>query len=144
VNILIDNTGRPRLADFGLSRILSEYATQVATQNHQGGRWTAPELLCPERFSSQSNPTSKPTFEGDVYSFACVCYEIYTTRPPFYEIRREATVIVRILEGQRPRRPMNGDGCAITPSDTLWSLIEKCWHQQSELRPKMTTVLQQL
>lgn len=55
---------------------------------HGGGaiRWTAPELIAPEDFGSD---TRRPTCSSDVYSFACVCVEvrllilIATYLPPF-------------------------------------------------------------
>ncbi|EIN04611.1 kinase-like protein, partial [Punctularia strigosozonata HHB-11173 SS5] len=144
-NVLIDGQGRPRLADFGLCHMFNEAATITNTSQKHFARWDAPELLDPGEFGEdESNLGSKPTFKGDVYAFACVCYEIYTTKPPFHEIRREATVIVRVLNGQRPRRPVKCDGYAIVPSDKIWSLIEECWDQQSHNRPTMSAVLQRL
>lgn len=42
---------------------------------HGGGatRWSAPELFDPEEFGLES---SRPTFQSDIYAFACICIEV--------------------------------------------------------------------
>ncbi|KAJ6551693.1 hypothetical protein B0H19DRAFT_891456, partial [Mycena capillaripes] len=45
--------------------------------------WMAPELLDPQSCGLNE---FRRTFSSDVYSFACVCLELYTGKPPFSEI----------------------------------------------------------
>jgi len=74
-NILIDNSGRACVADFGLSRVLD---SAMAVTNSLSGsvsfggtvRWQAPELFDP---SVECPPA---TMASDVYAFGCVCYEV--------------------------------------------------------------------
>lgn len=74
-NILVDDSGRPRLADFGLSKILdSRAATSATSFTGQGSmRWQAPELMNPDDFKGIRRGT---TYDSDVYAFACVCLEV--------------------------------------------------------------------
>ena len=75
MNILVTESGKACLADFGLSNHVDAEMltwTSESSANHTGGtvRWKAPELFDPE------NENSKPTKETDVYAFSCVCYEV--------------------------------------------------------------------
>ncbi|EIN04612.1 kinase-like protein [Punctularia strigosozonata HHB-11173 SS5] len=146
LNVLIDDEEQPCLADFGLSRMLNELATQALSRHHQGGRWTAPELLDPESMCSgpPSDSSSNPTPKGDVFAFACVCYEIYTGKVPFHEMRREASIINAIVHGRRPVRPGLSDCHSTCPSDSMWGLITDCWRQKPEERPRMAEVCHRL
>ncbi|KAJ7572103.1 kinase-like domain-containing protein, partial [Mycena floridula] len=69
-NILITPSHRACLRDFGLSSIASSeipYWTSVSSVHHGGtSRWQSPEIL-------NGEPNS---FNGDVFAFGCVCYEV--------------------------------------------------------------------
>ncbi|KAF8995836.1 hypothetical protein BDQ17DRAFT_970718 [Cyathus striatus] len=65
------------------------------------------------------------------YSFSCLCYEVFTNKIPFYEIRFEPAVVFQVHSGNRPSRPPPND-----PSwnfwgltEDIWKLIENCWNQ---------------
>lgn len=73
-NILVNDSGRACLADFGISCVSDAHGMETASlssASRQGGtvRYQAPELFDPE-FES---PRSKAS---DVYAFALVCYEV--------------------------------------------------------------------
>ncbi|KAG6916779.1 hypothetical protein DXG01_005361 [Tephrocybe rancida] len=70
-NVLIDGTGRARLADFGISSVLDASIaawTSQQTDVSRGGtlRWRAPEVL-------QAKATNSK--ESDVYAWGCVAWE---------------------------------------------------------------------
>ena len=73
-NILIDDYGRPKLADFGVARALG------ATESTQTGSYigtasySSPEQLRGEEITPKS----------DVYSFGCTLYEAAVGEPPFF------------------------------------------------------------
>ena len=79
MNILVTESGKACLADFGLSiHVDAEMLkwTSESSENTGGTvRWQAPELFDPE------NEDSKPTKETDVYAFSCVCYEVRVICP---------------------------------------------------------------
>ncbi|KAJ7653215.1 kinase-like domain-containing protein [Mycena polygramma] len=113
-NILLDDQGHARLADFGLTVFVDG---PLAPTNRGGSvRWMAPELLDPE---SCGLSTFRRTFASDVYAFACVCLELYTGKPPFSEIF-EGAVMLKVIAGVRPQVPF------VVP---VWcqQLISRCW-----------------
>jgi serine/threonine-protein kinase len=69
-NIFIDRNG-PKVGDFGVARVLDEEtgATTLAATP----AFAAPEVL----------RGGKPTKESDVYSLACLAFELFTGHPPY-------------------------------------------------------------
>ena len=75
----MDESGRPRLADFGLSRVVDSQASLVSANSQKGRtsvRWQAPELLDPASFKEETGNVST---RSDVYSLACVFIEVSLT-----------------------------------------------------------------
>ena len=68
-NILMDNTGRARIAEFGLATVTQNLdSIRTASDEHgHTARWTAPEILNEEGTHSK---------EADVFSFAMVMIEV--------------------------------------------------------------------
>jgi serine/threonine protein kinase len=132
-NILIDQTGHARLADFGLLTIMKDPANLLTSSScTQGGtaRWMSPELIAPQRFGLKS---SRPTKSSDCYALGMVVYETISGNLPFHE-DTDLTVFVKVLEGERPSR---GAGFR---SD-LWRMLERCWKPQPSDRPTIEDVL---
>ena len=74
-NILVDKRGSARVADFGLMAMVDLSTVLLSgTSVSSGGtlRWMSPELLDPERFSSNGRPTR----EADRYALGMVIYEV--------------------------------------------------------------------
>ena len=72
VNILITDTLRACIGDFGLSRVASDtwsLGLTITTRPPGTGRWLAPELLA-------GGVASK---ESDVYALGCVYFEVSQT-----------------------------------------------------------------
>jgi len=135
-NIVIDQTGRARLADFGLLTIISDPANLLASSSYiQGGtvRWMSPELIAPQDFGLKN---SRPTKSSDCYSLGMVIYETISGNIPFHE-HTDLTVFVKVLRGERPSR-----GARLTKS--LWEMLERCWAFQPNDRPSVEDVLQRL
>ena len=67
-NILVDDSGRVRIADFGSATIAQDLDSTENTTSARGHtlRWTAPEIL-------NGGVASK---EGDIFSFAMVMIEV--------------------------------------------------------------------
>ncbi len=73
-NILFSQDGRPMLADFGLSKILSDRG-EVSQRTSVGG---TPEYMAPEAIKGE-----KLSFATDIYSIGCLAWQMLTGHPPF-------------------------------------------------------------
>ncbi|KAJ7623223.1 kinase-like domain-containing protein [Roridomyces roridus] len=137
-NILVDDDWHARLADFGLA-VFSD-ATAATHTSHRGGsvRWMSPELHYPQSCGLE---TFKRTFASDVYSFAFVCVELYSGKPPFPEISHDAAVMLRVMAAERPSRPYDASGEKLMP-ETLWNLVQQCWAHNPSERPSMARVVE--
>ncbi|KAF8999176.1 kinase-like domain-containing protein [Cyathus striatus] len=142
LNVLISDHGTACLADFGLSSVFIDTASlawnSYDTSVSRAGtvRWQSPELI------AGSDGTTK---ESDIYAFACVCYEVFIGKVPFYEHPHDPTVIYNVLSGYRPSRPkLNSTAYKYGLDDWMWSLIEECWDQNPTKRPAVSEVVGRL
>ncbi|EIN04613.1 kinase-like protein [Punctularia strigosozonata HHB-11173 SS5] len=141
VNIMVDANSCPRLGDYGLSQLVEAWPVLASRKKAEGPtRWTAPELLSPEHFDRES---SEPTYASDVYAFACVCYEVYTSQSPFHALKREASVIFRVLDSKRPEFTVE-DCAGGLPPQAMQELIRRSWDQMPDNRPQIHEVLRRL
>ncbi|CAH2086635.1 unnamed protein product [Euphydryas editha] len=71
-NVLLDNTGRAKLCDFGLARIMTN-ATYILTSIKGTPLYMAPELIDEKPYDHQA----------DLWSLGCIVYELMAGQPPF-------------------------------------------------------------
>ncbi|KAF9778334.1 kinase-like domain-containing protein [Thelephora terrestris] len=123
-NVLVDDVGRARISDFGLSRVTNHLNYTWDTRSF-APQWSAPELLSDGTHSKKA----------DIFSFAMVMVEVFTGAVPFYG-QPAAAVVLDIMKGKRPERPRH-------PSFTvqLGVLMERCWKQDPSSRPEAVDVL---
>jgi len=139
LNILIDQDGRARLADFGLLIIVSDstYHTSSSTPKSAGTtRWMSPELLDPDRFGREDGRATK---ESDCYALGMVILEVLSGKPPFPNCNG-MVVMRKVVEGERPGRPEGKEEVWFT--DDLWVILEQCWLPRPERRPAIEAILQ--
>ena len=133
-NVLVDETGHARLADFGLLTIISDPACLLPSSSYtQGGtaRWMSPERIAPQRFGFKD---SRPTKSSDCYALGMVIYETISGNLPFHR-DSDLTVFMKVVEGERPPR-----GVKFTKG--LWKMLELCWAPQPNDRPSIEDILQ--
>ncbi|KAJ7089946.1 kinase-like domain-containing protein, partial [Mycena epipterygia] len=125
INVLVTRSGRAVLADFGLASVTDSKVLRSTSSGKRGGtaRWQAPELF----------QGSRNSFASDVYAFSCVCHEIFTGDIPFRDSTNDGAVILKVMQGQRPRR-------SLSVPDNVWNLMEECWKADPEARPSATQI----
>ncbi|KAJ7621228.1 kinase-like domain-containing protein [Roridomyces roridus] len=137
INILVTPSHRACIVDFGLSSLADTVVLRFTYSNTGPARGTtryqAPEVL---RAEKQNH------YGSDVYAFAHVCYEILTGKAPFFDIKPEAAVMFKILDGSRPERLPSCMGSPVL--DNLWNLLQHCWKANWTERPKIEEIVQRL
>ncbi|KAF8135233.1 kinase-like domain-containing protein, partial [Mycena galopus ATCC 62051] len=134
-NILINAQGEPCVADFGLALLEDSLAAITSSSSKGPGnpRWLPPELLRPVSAEYRRKPAV------DVYSFAGLCYEVYTGKPPYYAQRSEFAVISEVLVGVRPERPPVSMTREELPN-AVWESMTQCWSDDPAGRPSIREV----
>jgi serine/threonine protein kinase len=128
-NVLIDNDGHARLANFNSLRMISEEQSATITAAQSGSaQWMSPELLLPEQFNLKE---SRPNKASDYYALGMVIYEILSGKIPFYQYSAYAAVL-KILRGERPTRLEEPEGGWFT--DDMWEILELCWQHRPARR----------
>lgn len=116
-----------------IEEVTEKSASATLTADGGSARWLAPELI----------EGKSPSKEADTYSYAMATLELLTGKPPYAEIKRDATVIHGIINlGWAPSRPPNETGVYLP--DNLWDLMQRCWYRKSSSRPSMTEVASSL
>jgi len=133
-NVLVDETGRALLTDFGLLTIISDPTNLLSSSSYtQGGtaRWMSPERIAPQKFGCKDGRPTKPS---DCYALGMVVYEAISGNLPFHKCT-DIAVFMKVVEGEHPPR-----GPGFTKS--LWEMLELCWTAQPNNRPSIEEVLQ--
>jgi len=131
-NCLVNHRWAIEVGDFGLSEFRKDTQTETMEMDHERCKdllWTAPEHLTSPITCSK---------EGDVYSFGIIVAEIIHQRPPYTEREgMESHEIIhyvrkRCIPPFRPHVPLK-----IGLDNKLVSLMQSCWNENPEERPKM-------
>lgn len=120
-NIMIDNSGQPRIMDFGLAKSMSNSPTVTAHGNVVG----TPAYMAPEQARGDSQKCDART---DVYALGVLLYQMLTGEVPF---RGEFESILLQTIHDEPTRPrkLNQN----VPND-LETLCLKCLEKESARR----------
>ncbi|MDP6941554.1 MAG: serine/threonine-protein kinase [Planctomycetota bacterium] len=97
-NILIDQDGNPKIADFGLARL--EGAILFTQTGAQTG---TPCFMSPEQVQGQSDAT----FSTDIFSFGSTLYQALTGQRAFEGATRESILLKILNEPPTPAQSLN-------------------------------------
>lgn len=132
-NILRDDSGHLKVADFGLSKLI-EVAKTIKEDKPVAGQETSWRYVAPEVLKNEEYDT-----KVDVFSFALILQEMMEGCPPFSS-RRETEVPKLYVAGERPpfraSPKLYGHG--------LRELIEDCWNEKPDKRPTFSRILLRL
>ncbi|CAK62766.1 unnamed protein product (macronuclear) [Paramecium tetraurelia] len=91
-NVLVDNQGVCKLADFGSSKKIA--------LNSDSTIFGTPNFMAPEVVQQQ-----KSGRKADIWSLGCTMIELATGKPPWHEITNQFAVMIRIGKGEIPQIP---------------------------------------
>ncbi|KAJ6371834.1 hypothetical protein OIU77_002198 [Salix suchowensis] len=124
-NILVTESGRIKLADFGLSKSMEDHS-QSLNLGLGSSYWMAPEVANPKRGGYG--------FPSDIWSLACTVTELSTRKYPQYNARDPVSIALAIRSGKGP----------VVPdylSDTLKDFITQCLQPDPKQRPTAADLL---
>jgi serine/threonine protein kinase len=123
-NILLDESGTPYIADFGLAKDRDASVLTAAGQALGSMDYMSPEQIRGEDVSAQS----------DVYALGCVLYECLAGKPPFAD-RQGMRILWAHLQEQPPDLLEQRDDL---PPDVSWALT-RALQKEPENRPPTAT-----
>lgn len=137
LNILLDNNCIAYLIDYGMSKQLTSSYINRETIKQGTEFWMAPEIW-------EGTPYNE---KSDVYSFGILIWEILTQNVPYCDhpkfkdlITGKAIIMNDIRNGMRPTlKDLDSD-----VPEALINLMKLCWNADKHLRPKFTTILEEL
>ncbi|KAK9267995.1 hypothetical protein L1049_010433 [Liquidambar formosana] len=132
-NILRDDSGHLKVADFGVSKLL-KVANSVKEDRPLSCQDTSCRYVAPEVFSNREYDT-----KVDVFSFALILQEMIEGCPPFYT-KQDNEVPKSYAAKERPhfRAP------AKHYAHGLKELIEECWSEKPSKRPTFRQIIARL
>jgi serine/threonine protein kinase len=136
-NILVyyekDRT-RAKVADVGIAKIVKQETMSTMTKGMGTPLWMAPEVI--EAQGEKEKITYDETV--DVYSYGIILSELINRKVPYSEVKNAFQIIPQVLEGKRP------DFDKASAPHNFVTLMERCWTQRAEERPKMQNVVETL
>ncbi|KDQ61883.1 hypothetical protein JAAARDRAFT_525237 [Jaapia argillacea MUCL 33604] len=135
-NIVVDDNGRALIGSLASSHIPG-FTKYTVGQVGASYRWMAPELIVDE-----GDDTRPPTFESDMWAFACVIAQLITGIVPYQFRRYTFQVVPSIAKGVLPYNKTSfidtANACGINRSEGLWQVLEQCWEKDPTRRPTVT------
>ncbi|KAH0453366.1 hypothetical protein IEQ34_017690 [Dendrobium chrysotoxum] len=126
-NILVDNKGCIKLADFGASKQVAKLATMTAAKSMKGTPyWMAPEVIL----------QTGHTFSADIWSVGCTVIEMATGKPPWSQQYQEVAALFHI--GTTKSHPPIPEHL----SSEAKHFLLKCLQKEPKLRPPASDLLQ--
>lgn len=126
-NILVDNKGCIKLADFGASKKVVELATMTGAKSMKGTPyWMAPEVILQTGHS----------FSADIWSVGCTVIEMATGKPPWSQQYQEVAALFHI--GTTKSHPPIPDHLSVEAKDFLL----KCLQKEPNFRAAAAVLLQ--
>jgi len=104
-NILVTNSGEPKLLDFGLAKLIDEGLGQDVTSTRTEFRALTPAYASPEQLKGEAITTS-----SDVYSLGVLLYEMLTGHRPFKFDGMSVVEMIRAISASEPDSPSRTAG----------------------------------
>ncbi|KAL5520752.1 hypothetical protein ACEPAF_2755 [Sanghuangporus sanghuang] len=130
-NILVDDAGRPQIADFGLAQAINIASATASTGVKGTLRWQAPELVYPDIYGGDGRVNTKT----DMYAFGMTCLEIFKEDIPFRE-KTDWEVVMMARDGVALERALEmTKGCS-----WVSTILERCCSLEPDFRSQATDI----
>jgi serine/threonine protein kinase len=137
-NVLLTQDWTPKVADFGLSKVMTDSA-RSATRAAMNPRWLSPEIL-------QGRAAAPP---ADVFAFGVVLWELLSWELP-WGTTGPWVIVGALGAGERPPIPPRSE-LPGPPGTAEWegldgylALMQRCWAQEPEDRPSFEAIINEL
>lgn len=120
-NILVTDSGVPKLLDFGIAKLLEPEADATVTSM----RLMTPECASPEQVRGEPITTAT-----DIYSLGVLLYQLLTNQPPYQFRTRTVEEIRRIVCEADPPKPST----VADLSEDLDNIVLKAMHKEPARR----------
>ncbi|XP_013622569.1 PREDICTED: tyrosine-protein kinase FRK-like isoform X2 [Brassica oleracea var. oleracea] len=124
-NLLMDENGLVKVADFGVARVQIESGVMTAETGTY--RWMAPEVIEHKPYSHKA----------DVFSYAIVLWELLTGDIPYAFLTPLQAAVGVVQKGLRPKIPKK-------THPKVKGLLERCWQQDPKERPDFEEIIEML
>jgi WD40 repeat protein/tRNA A-37 threonylcarbamoyl transferase component Bud32 len=121
-NVLLAGDGTPKVADFGLAKILSVDTWLTRTESIMG----SPSYMAPEQAAGQSRKVGPA---ADVYALGAIFYVLLTGRPPF-----AGETVLETLDQMRTQEPVVPSKLEPRLPRDLETICLKCLRKEPEAR----------
>ncbi|WVY92806.1 hypothetical protein V8G54_031894 [Vigna mungo] len=128
-NILRDDSGHLKVADFGVSKLLAVKEDKPLTCQETSCRYVAPEVFKQEEYDTKV----------DVFSFALILQEMIEGCLPFSAKQEDEVPKVYAAKERPPFRAPSKHY-----SHGIRELIEECWNENPAMRPTFRQIITRL
>jgi serine/threonine protein kinase len=125
-NVMVDQSGRVKVADFGIASSISESVSRVTMQRSTSGTLA---FMSPQQVMGEG-----PAVTDDIYSVGAMIFELLTSKPPFYTGDIPGQIRDKVPSTMRQRREALGIQGAVISED--WeSAVAACLAKDASDRP---------
>ncbi|XP_018441113.1 serine/threonine-protein kinase STY8 isoform X1 [Raphanus sativus] len=124
-NLLMDEYGLVKVADFGVARVQIESGVMTAETGTY--RWMAPEVIEHKPYSHKA----------DVFSYGIVIWELLTGHIPYAYLTPLQAAVGVVQKGLRPKIPKK-------THPKVKGLLQRCWNQDPKERPEFEEIIEML
>lgn len=126
-NCMVNEKNVVKVCDFGMARYVLDDQYTSSLGSRFPVKWSPPEVLHYNKFSSKS----------DVWSFGVLMWEVFSEgRTPFGN-RPNPEVVDEVTQGVRLYKPHKA------PTN-IYKIMYKCWHERPQGRPSFSNLLQSI
>ncbi|XP_027355560.1 mitogen-activated protein kinase kinase kinase 5-like [Abrus precatorius] len=126
-NLLVDASGIVKLADFGVSKILTEKSYELSLKGSP--YWMAPELM-KAAIKKESNPDIAMAI--DIWSLGCTIIEMLTGKPPWSEFEGPQAMFKVLHKSPDIPETLSSEG---------QDFLQQCFRRNPADRPSAATLL---